>query len=899
MAGKKRAQRGLSYFEHLKQALEKIGDPEALGNQSPLAAPYFLGESLHTIEPSPVARGMILQQEIDQAVQSLWGGPLPDDGPSMLAAADDNSGHDGRYLCVILELNYFKARFRPPPRTQAEIYHDILHVSRPTHDRHLRSAVERLGEVLLQRLRPAIRPERPMLPAAIIGREELIESLMAELGAGKTVTLAGAGGVGKTTAGAVAVDRWPTPAVFWYTFRLAFNDQLENLLFALGHFLHTHGASTLWHQLIADGGRIKDTGLAAGLALNDLERLPNRPLLCFDELDFLRPSDLGESSTQHLRILEFLDSLRGEVALLLIGQRAYWESDHTLQVDGFTAKQLAEYLSVLSVPHTPADVAALFEYTDGNVRLADLCIVLFQADAGATLADVLHQLPRSHALLPIWHRIERRLTVTERSLLRVLAIFRSTAPVDAWQDEEGGSALEGLAQRRLVHLDARGGVTILPVLRELIYGDQAIEDRERNHLIAADIRAERGDYTAAAYHLAQAGQTDGAVALWYANRQGEINRGQAGAALSIFTNISQRRLPAKRRKELLLMRSELYQLAGEPEKVIEELADESWPPDEEESVDAALLLGKALETTGAIDASRQQYTLGIAVATQLLDKLARITIERSLSYLHERNLSAAWYDVWLARHHVDLMQGAIYEQSGSLDEAWTHYEAALELAQRVDYRPGIARAHLHMGTIAMRKLDVERSIDHYTRSMAAYEELGDRVRREITRSGMATAHMQAQQYLLALEPAKTALKFFERMKDSFWIALNASDLAEAYVELANLPMAEEHAQRALMEEEPHSHPYALFSLGRIRLLQARPDEALYHLRQAQAIAEQNQDQYLLAYVWEELGAFYVDQDDVASGRDAFNRARKGFEQLGIDAKAEEVSGALANLSEVT
>ena len=89
--------------------------------------------------------GMILQQEIDQAVQSLWGGPLPDDGPSMLAAADDNSGHDGRYLCVILELNYFKVRFRPPPRTQAEIYHDILHVSRPTHDRHLRCSSRTTG----------------------------------------------------------------------------------------------------------------------------------------------------------------------------------------------------------------------------------------------------------------------------------------------------------------------------------------------------------------------------------------------------------------------------------------------------------------------------------------------------------------------------------------------------------------------------------------------------------------------------------------------------------------------------------------------------------------------------------------------------------------------------------
>ena len=328
MTPKKQTARTINFHEHLKQALESFDDPELLGSQSPLAAPYFLGEALRGADTTPLGRGKVLCAEIGHCIEAMWGGPLPQpgDGHAMLAAALDDDQGD-RYSCLILELNYLKQRYRPKPKNQAEIYYDILNISRPTHDRHLRGAVDRLETLLLRRLRPAVRPEQPIPPTALIGRDQLQAQVLDDLKAGKSISLSGPGGVGKTSLGAALVDDWISPAVFWYTFRPTFNDQLDSLLFALGYFLHGQGASALWLQLVADGGRIKDSNLALGLAVGDLASMVYRPLLCFDELDFLRPLTQDQTRPNHVRLLEFLDSLRGHAPLLLIGQRCFWESD--------------------------------------------------------------------------------------------------------------------------------------------------------------------------------------------------------------------------------------------------------------------------------------------------------------------------------------------------------------------------------------------------------------------------------------------------------------------------------------------------------------------------------------------------------------------------------------------
>jgi tetratricopeptide (TPR) repeat protein len=509
------------------------------------------------------------------------------------------------------------------------------------------------------------------------------------------------------------------------------------------------------------------------------------------------------------------------------------------------------------------------------------------------LQQIIDELPQSPTLLPLWRRLARRLLAEERQLLQRLAVFRTPAPIDVWQTgaTAEASALAQLLARRLLIADQQGGVALLPALREVIYDDLPVELREHYHAQAAAIRTERGEYTAAAHHLHLADQPAAAVALWYAHRDEEINRGQAGSALALFEAISLRRLDAKAQKALLLIRGTLYQLMGEPDKVILTLEPVAWASQDEEQLDAALLLGKALERNGRSDAALATYGAALRTTT-LLAKSVELHFQRGLLYLHDRDLHQAWQEAHQARYLAESIAGAVHEQSGDFTAARSHYTIALTIAQERNDQANVAQIYLNLGNIAMRQQAIDTAIDHYNQAMTIQQAIGDRVAVEMARSLVVTAYMQAARYQEALPPAHAALRFFQAMGHSYWTAINASNLAEIYTELGQLGEAETQALFVLEQEEPHSHPYALFTLGRVRQRQARLTEAELYLDQASTVANMNGDRFLLAYCWEELGKLHQEQAKIATAVPFLRQAQSAFEQLGIANKADEVAARL-------
>lgn len=137
-------------------------------------------------------------------------------------------------------------------------------------------------------------------------------------------------------------------------------------------------------------------------------------------------------------------------------------------------------LAALSIPHSEDDIAAFHAYTAGNLRLAELCIALYQTGEAPSFTAILDHLPQFHGLLPLWLRLERRLPMAERQMLQVLSVFHTPAPADVWL---GGSteeveALTGLIGRRLVQEDDQGGVALLPALSEVVYAELPVEVQE-------------------------------------------------------------------------------------------------------------------------------------------------------------------------------------------------------------------------------------------------------------------------------------------------------------------------------------------------------------------------------------------------------------------------------------
>ncbi len=848
-----------TFYDQLKFALESLSQPRQLGQESPLAQPYFLGKLLGDQPNAATAlgRGTVLSTALEQANAALWQGELPTDQSVLLdaaLAAKEAQGFCDQYHYLLLDLTYFH-RFFAPPAKQAEIYRDVLHVARATYDRHLREAIRRLGEILLLRLQPTLHVEQPLAQATLFGRDSLYHECMTSLQAKESVYLCGMSGIGKSALGAALAEQWSTPAVFWFTVRLTLNDQLTSLLFALGNFLHQQGASRLWLQLIANAGVMKDANLALELARTDLADLAAAPLLCFDEIDFLRPPDPESETVQHTQFLAFVDGLQHYAALLLMGQRPVLTCDAIHRLNQLSPAELTKWLQQAGVQSTPMAIERLNDYTGGNPRLIALALVLHRTlqaqqptGQAATLDDVLAQLPQTPALDPIWQRLQQRLDPMESAVLQLLAVFRGTAPRDVWsahgqRDPAGEKALHRLLQYGLVQADRLGGVAAVPALREIIYAQLTAEQREALHGRAGQIRAERGEYTAAAHHFYCAGQPEAAIAIWEPHQQQEVRRGQAAAALALFTQISGNRLSKATAQTLRLLRGQLYQLGGRSAEALNEV--EAIAPDNDRAVDAAVVGGDALRTLGKSDAALAKYGEGLAAAARLLQRNTWLHAKRGTIHLQQRELDSARRETLHARYCLENLEGAVHETTGNYAVARQHYLNALAAAELLDDKVGLALVQRNLGVLAAHQADAEAAIAYHEQALAFYEAVGDRVNAAEVRSNLAGVYVQFEDFAAAIEPATRALKFFVARQNSYWCAQNMSNLATIYFELGDWTQAQEYAERTLEQEEPQSYPYALFTLGQIHSARQEGETALLYFERVRKIAEQSEDHFLL------------------------------------------------------
>ena len=373
-----------AFLEQVRLALEKFQDSDWLEAHSPLATPYFLGKALHQADLTRAGeRGRALQIALETAAGWLWDGPLPDNRPALLEAVNQQRAALGntrstRYQYLLLDLRYFRRHFPPKmePRRTEDIYH-FVGVGRGRLFEHLQEAIGGLGRGLIEQFRPTLRLETPASVPRLVGRDAAQARAWEVLERGQSVALSGTSGIGKTSLGSSLGRLWQQRggAVFWYTFRPGLNDQLESLLFGLGHFLKEQGCPGLWSHMLTPEGETRQSHLALGFLRADLEQArPARPLLCFDEVDLLDSGEEGGEAA--LPVLELLDSLRGQAAVLLMGQRMVVDTELHIALTGLDSADIQHLFSSAHIPLTPTEAAWLGQRTQGAPRLLELIIAL-------------------------------------------------------------------------------------------------------------------------------------------------------------------------------------------------------------------------------------------------------------------------------------------------------------------------------------------------------------------------------------------------------------------------------------------------------------------------------------------------------------------------------------------
>ncbi len=550
-------------------------------------------------------------------------------------------------------------------------------------------------------------------------------------------------------------------ATFWYTITPGLNDQPHSLFFALARFLQHQGASSLWSQLVADKGEIKQA-LAINLLRHDLATLANRPsLLCFDEIDLLRPTEIEA----HTQLLPLLETLRGLAPMLWIGQKVSIAADEQVQVIGLSPDLVVQLLQHASIALSTAEVIQLHAYTQGNPRLLELFIAFHRLldRAGATTSDVLNTFAQQPSLEFLLRRIWLHLNETEKYLLELLSVFRNATPRSAWNDQAQQSALDQLLDWHLVQCDGRGGVRLLPALRDGIYQTLlGSEERELLHLEAGGLRAQYGQYTAAAHHYAAAGNVEAAIDLLHSHKEQEIDQGQAEAALTVLKGISQRNLASESQQKLTLLRAELQKLLGHYDAARTTLQSTYWNIPFLEA-QRWRLDGDIAELRGETSQAQSAYHKGLALIERLLSEAAYF--HRDLGYLYANDVAFEQADnkVMRLRHEAANLEGFICEMRGDLKGAEHAYAEAYQWAQRCSYLYGEANTRNNLGRVYAWQRQLELAEAHLQQAIEFFRDTSRLGKLASATYNLALARRLSERFESAVTPAEEALNHFDQL----------------------------------------------------------------------------------------------------------------------------------------
>ncbi|MEM7801080.1 MAG: tetratricopeptide repeat protein, partial [Chloroflexota bacterium] len=291
-----------------------------------------------------------------------------------------------------------------------------------------------------------------------------------------------------------------------------------------------------------------------------------------------------------------------------------------------------------------------------------------------------------------------------------------------------------------------------------------------------------------------------------------------------------------------------------------------------------------------------RFEVGIEHISGLVEKLVLLHYSRGVNYRHEKNLSAAQRDVSLAEYYVEMLHGGIQDDLGHFNEALNHYQKALIFAEKSNQLRQVGRVQYSMGIVLAKLEQFEEAFDHFRAAIDLFVTIKNKIQEMFARSNYGSTLALAGNYQAGINESLKALAFYEKTRSAYWIALNATTLADTYFDMGNLEEAAHYARKVIEQEEMQFYPYGLYTMGAVRQAQDDLKVAKDLFAQAAQMAENNEDRYMQAYAQRALGEVCCQLGDMASGEQSLQQAYRLFGKMGIGSEIKKTESLMERYS---
>ncbi|CAN5405889.1 hypothetical protein BH09MYX1_BH09MYX1_65740 [soil metagenome] len=227
--------------------------------------------------------------------------------------------------------------------------------------------------------------------------------------------------------------------------------------------------------------------------------------------------------------------------------------------------------------------------------------------------------------------------------------------------------------------------------------------------------------------------------------------------------------------------------------------------------------------------------------------------------------------------------GRLYRDTGRLDEAAQHLDAALALFEEASDERGVASTVDDIGKLHWIRGDYARALDFTQRALHMRRRIGDRRSIALSLNNMGLVYQDSGQFKQALEAFEQALTIRREIGDLVGVAISLNNLGTVAQDQRNdtqaLTLFKEAYEVAKETGDRNRIALVLTNLGETLNRLGDSVQAIQFLKQAEELGDELGDKLCLAEAVRGLGKAYLARREYTKARECMMRAVELFREV--------------------